>query len=181
MHNHVSQTSKAHRDLTRTPRWLFNAINREFQFSMDAAALWDSRLVDFYLSPLINSLLMDWSKLTTGNVWLNPPYSNIRPWMLKCIEQRALGITTVCLVPHESRAEWWFYALQANEIRDIVGYYCPKTGKWRSGGIRFIDAQTGEEMPCELGKPMCLIIFRAYTFTPVIQTTVSKLELLNAA
>ncbi|MCF2909968.1 phage N-6-adenine-methyltransferase [Pseudoalteromonas sp. DL2-H2.2] len=181
MHNHASQTNKAYRDLTRTPKWLFNAVNREFHFSMDAAALWESRLVDFYLSPFMDSLKMNWSELTSGSVWLNPPYSNIRPWMKKCIEQRALGITTVCLVPRESRAEWWYYALQANEIRDIVGYYCPETGKWRSGGIRFIDAQTGEEMPNELGKPMCLIIFRACNYAPVIQIPVSKLELLNAA
>ncbi|WP_025740901.1 DNA N-6-adenine-methyltransferase [Salinivibrio socompensis] len=186
--NHQSQTDKAFRDFTQTPPWLFHAFDAEFHYDLDAAALDESALCERYYTPKIDGLAQDWSKELAFNgvprVWINPPFSNILPWIEKAKEQRERGVLTTLLVPHENRAEWWPYDT-ASEIRDIVGYYVTrhyKSGKqkgeeyqkWVSGGISFIDAKTGQQMPHELNKPMCLIVFNPFHTGPTIYKPVRK-------
>ncbi|OEF51001.1 adenine methyltransferase [Enterovibrio norvegicus] len=188
--NHQSKTDAAYRDSTQTPPWLFQAFNAEFHYDLDAAALPESALVETYYTPDQDALTQDWSALFTFNhrpaVWLNPPFSDILPWMEKAREQQAKGVLTTLLVPRDNRTEWWPHDC-ASEIRDIVGYHeerTYKTGnkqkkgqpykKWISGGIAFVDAKTGEEMPNELNKPMCLVVFDPLHFGPCVYKTIRK-------
>ena len=173
VNSHASKSNVAFRDFTQTPKWLFEAFNHRFNYNLDGAALPVSALCKQFITPKQNSLKTDWSTLLSDqakpSVWVNPPYSNILPWVKKAIEQREKGVLNTLFVPHENRAEWWPDA-DASEIWDIVGYYknhTYKSGKqkgqtakkWVSGGIKFVNAKTGIEEKNELNKPMSLIIF----------------------
>ncbi|MBM7454522.1 phage N-6-adenine-methyltransferase [Oceanisphaera litoralis] len=158
-----STTPELTRDQTRTPLWLFDALDREFDFALDAAAMPDTALVpDAYLTPAENSLVVPWADQlhpmrSNSNVWLNPPYSDITPWVTKAKAERRNGLTTVMLVPMDATAGWW-PGTEAQELRIITGYNDAR-GKWRSGRIDFIHPVTGKEMK---GNPKgsCFLIFR---------------------
>lgn len=193
LNNHASKSNPTFRNQTSTPEWLFQAFNSEYSFDLDAAATKESAKCSLYFTPETDGLAQDWVGATMNvddaTVWVNPPYSDIGPWMLKAQEEQAKGITTCLLVPHDNRAEWWPINI-ASEIRDIVGYYDDRVylsgkqkgtayKKWCSGGIRFVDASTGKEMPHELNKPICLVVFRPGHDGPCQQTFVSKRDLLD--
>lgn len=144
-----STTPEETRDMTMTPGWLYQAMDAEFHFSLDAAALPETALCPRYLTPDIDALNVDWGDFISPSVrspwvWLNPPYSDICPWVEKVIEQQAKGIGTVMLVPQDTSTEW-YPAERASEVRHIVGYR-DERGKWRNGRIHFINKATGEEM-----------------------------------
>jgi len=171
--NHKSTTDKAYRDLTQTPPWLFAAFNSLYHYDIDLAALPQSAHCSRYYTPEIDALKQNWrndlAHIQKPTGWLNPPFSDILPWKQKCLEEQEKGFTTTLFVPRENRAQWWVAGLGVKVI-DIVGYYTDKVyasgpkkdtayKKWCSGGIKFVDAKTGQESKHELNKPMCLIEF----------------------
>ena len=92
----------------RTDPDVFNAMNAEFNFSMDAAASHKNTLVpDCYLTAEDNALVQDWGSVMRDNssnnlnTWLNPPYGgsvmNNDKWT---ITQAVLfcAAITLCLV-----------------------------------------------------------------------------------
>lgn len=166
-----STTRPETRDQTQTPLWLFRALDQEYNFTMDAACMHNTTLVpECYLTPYENSLSVNWAEVPhtlyadtpedyygDHRVWLNPPYSDIDPWVRKAHRESLRGITTVMLLPMDATARWWA-AGRADEIRIITGYY--DGGRWRSGRIDFIDTNTGKEIK---GNPKgsCFIIFNS--------------------
>lgn len=144
-----STTQEATRDMTQTPLYLFRALDLEFNFALDAAALPETALCEKYLTPDIDALSVDWGDFISPFVrspwaWLNPPYSDIWPWVEKAIEQQGRGIGTVMLVPQDTSTEW-YPGERASEVRHITGYH-DENGKWRNGRVSFINKETGEEM-----------------------------------
>lgn len=137
------------RDMTMTPAFLFMALDLEFNFALDAAALPETALCEKFLTPDIDALSVDWGDFISPFVrspwaWLNPPYSDIGPWVEKAIEQQGRGIGTVMLVPQDTSTEW-YPGERASEVRHITGYH-DENGKWRNGRVSFINKATGEEM-----------------------------------
>jgi len=156
-----SKTNAEFRDMTQTPTYLFKALDAEFNFCLDAAALPETALCKQFITPEIDSLSVSWGDfispvIRNPFVWLNPPYSNILPWIKKCQQEQQNGIGSVVLVPEDSTSEWW-PGNDCSEIRRIVGYYDEK-GKWKSGRIAFVNAETGIEMQGN-NKGSNLIIF----------------------
>ncbi len=156
-----SKTNAEFRDMTQTPTYLFKALDAEFNFCLDAAAIPETALVDKFITPEIDSLSVSWGDfispvIRNPFVWLNPPYSNILPWIKKCQQEQQNGIGSVVLVPEDSTSEWW-PGNDCSEIRRIIGYYDEK-GKWKSGRIAFVNAETGIEMQGN-NKGSNLIIF----------------------
>lgn len=99
----ITQTKIPLSDEWATPIWLFEKIDAEFGFTLDAAAKpWNAKL-GRYVST--DGLSADWS----GNVvWLNPPYSDIASWLYKArVESRRNGATVVALVPCSPDRHWW--------------------------------------------------------------------------
>lgn len=177
-----STTPEATRDMTQTPLWLFRALDREFNFALDAAALPETALCEKYLTPDIDALSVDWGDFISPSVrspwaWLNPPYSDIGPWVEKAIEQQGRGIGTVMLVPQDTSTEW-YPGMRASEVRHITGYH-DANGKWRNGRVSFINKATGEEMK---GNPKgsMLLIFAPNWRGECRIRDVSKLTLLLA-
>jgi DNA (cytosine-5)-methyltransferase 1 len=81
-----------------TPKWFFDSLNKEFNFTFDLACSTENRkCLDGYTKE-DNSLLRDWHKLG-GWLWLNPPYSPIRQWIEKAQSESLLGAKIVMLIP----------------------------------------------------------------------------------
>jgi len=51
----------------------------------------------------INGLRMVWQNRT----FVNPPYSNPKPWVIKAIEENKKDKTIVLLLKHDSSTEWY--------------------------------------------------------------------------
>lgn len=92
INNHASKSNPEFRDQTTTPTWLYEAFNAEFSFTLDAAATRRSAKCPVFFTTEMNSLKQCWKTATLNArnpaVWVNPPYSDIRPWMLKAKEEQ---------------------------------------------------------------------------------------------
>jgi len=70
-------------DQWATPQGLFDELNAEFGFTLDACASEWNHKVDNYFDEAMDSLKQGW----TGTVWMNPPYGRtIKQWMAKAYE-----------------------------------------------------------------------------------------------
>lgn len=58
-------------------------------------------------APQDDSLVQPWHDLK-GLLWLNPPYSNIMPWVKKCADESKLGAEILLLVPASIGANWFW-------------------------------------------------------------------------
>jgi phage N-6-adenine-methyltransferase len=101
-----------------TPQQLFDELNAEFGFTLDAAASDLNHKCDRYFTLNDDALKQDWD----GVVWLNPPYGRVlNVWMRKAYEESVKGATVVCLVPSRTDTAWWHdYAIKG-EVRFIRG------------------------------------------------------------
>lgn len=99
-----------------TPQWLFDALDVEFGFTVDAAASADNAKCKRYWSATDDGLSKDW---TDEVVWLNPPYGKgvTTKWVAKAYRESKCGATVVMVVPVRADAKWWHdYAMKA-EVR----------------------------------------------------------------
>lgn len=104
-------------DAWRTPKEIFNPLNAEFCFDLDAAANQDNALVARYLDNALN--IAEWPGT---RIWLNPPYGKmIDPFIRRAAEEAAKGKLIVALIPTRTRAAWWHDAVlgAAKEIRFV--------------------------------------------------------------
>jgi site-specific DNA-methyltransferase (adenine-specific) len=127
-----------------TPLSLFNVINDEFNFTLDAAASSENKKAEKFFCEADDGIIQDWGANT---VWLNPPYgagkSPISAWVKKAYEASLTGATTVMLIPARTNTNWFHdYCLEKGEVRFIKGR--PKFGGAEHG----------------LPQPLCYVIFR---------------------
>lgn len=114
---------KSLKDLWRTPRWLFIAIERllSAKFTVDVACNADNALLPNFIGVERNALTSHWGE--EGEVaFLNPPYSRIGPWVDAAIREQCRGVTTVMLVPQSLDTGWYLKASRfANETITLTG------------------------------------------------------------
>lgn len=127
-----------------TPLELFETLNNEFNFTLDAAASIENKKCDKFFDKETNGLIQNW---TNETVWLNPPYGDsgykLSDWIKKAVMEMANGATTVLLIPARTNTNWFHdYCLKYGEVRFIRGR--PK----------FVNAKYG------LPQPLCFVIFR---------------------
>ena len=63
-----------------------------------------------------NGLTTDWvdeSYEHNGKIFVNPPYSNVQPWVSKSIAARDDGCTVVMLLKHDSSTRWYMQLAEA--------------------------------------------------------------------
>ena len=144
---------------------IFNALDKEFRFNLDAAASSVNYKVDNYLTKEDDALNVDWylnitecknmNYVDTLSVWVNPPYGKgyIKKFIEKAIEEKSKGVTTVLLVPATLDAQW-LPIDQISEIRIVTGgrlsFYHPISGKKINGntkGSMFVIFRPSK-MPC---------------------------------
>jgi len=102
-----------------TPQYLFDALNAEFHFTLDAAASMENRKVDKFFSVHQDSFRLQWK----GVVWLNPPYSReIGRWLEKAKNSAESNMATVVvLCPARCDTNWWFNHVRFGEVRFLKG------------------------------------------------------------
>ena len=108
-----------HGNVIETPSWLFDALNKEFNFTHDLACLPINKKCPAGFTPEDDSLAKDWSALN-GWLWLNPPYSPLKPWIKKAQEENEKGAKIVVLCPPIITTKYFSQWLPS-EIRFIVG------------------------------------------------------------
>ncbi len=118
--NHVQQV-RAHgpdhnKDDRRTIPEVFDPIHREFGFTLDAAASADNCKVPKFFDLAADGLVQSWRG---ERVWLNPPYSNLGPWVRKALDETAIGgcPVVVMLLP-ANRCEQKFWQDMIEPTRD---------------------------------------------------------------
>lgn len=129
---HKSDTPVAIRDLWQTPKFLFDYYNELFNFGTDMAASDTNHLCDCYFTKersAFDAELIDYAK---GSVWLNPPFSDVTPWIEEVIiKSGLLNRAFVALLPADTSVKWFKLAFDnCTECHFI------------SGRISFINAET---------------------------------------
>jgi site-specific DNA-methyltransferase (adenine-specific) len=103
------------------PDWLFDALDAEFHFSIDAAASPHNAKCRRFFTEEEDGLAQDWGRET---VWINPPWSArvMALWVRKAHEASRKGATVVVLMPLWVAYEWFdTYCVAHGEIRYISG------------------------------------------------------------
>ena len=158
---------------------IFAALNKEFNFSLDAAASNTNRLARFFYTKEDDALSADWREgidddfklddLTAPNynVFLNPPYGRglIQKFMQKAVEEKAKGVTTVMLAPATLDAQW-LPLHDISEIRIVTG-----------GRLSFIHPLTGKKIAGNT-KGSMFVVFSPLT-SPLITRYINRDELLS--
>lgn len=164
-----SKTPLDQRDLWRTPPALFASLDAEFCFQLDAAAAPHNALSRKFITAEQNTLETPWADYMSipGYVWLNPPYSDITPFVKKAAAESNNQIGTVMLVPADTSVGWFKEAIQtASEVRFIT-----------AGRLAFINPVTGKPVSGN-NKGSLLIIWRPYPRTHCHFATVDRDELM---
>jgi len=164
-----SKTPLDQRDLWRTPPALFASLDAEFCFQLDAAAAPHNTLCRKFITAEQNTLETPWADYLSipGYVWLNPPYSDITPFVKKAAAESSNQIGTVMLVPADTSVGWFKEAIQtASEVRLIT-----------AGRLAFINPVTGKPVSGN-NKGSMLIIWRPYPRTHCHFATVDRDELM---
>ena len=132
-------------DQWATPQEFFDAVDAEFNFTLDVCALDSSAKCERYFTPETDGLAQDW----TGVVWMNPPYGDeIKRWVGKAHESAAAGATVVCLVPARVDTGWWWDHCRFAEVRLL------------RGRLKFGEADTSAPFPSALvifGRPAATV------------------------
>jgi site-specific DNA-methyltransferase (adenine-specific) len=131
--------TKAKTSEWETPPEIFDPLNEEFNFQLDAAASKENTKCLCYSTDGINE---PWG---SGPVWLNPPYDakNLAKFTLKALrETQENGTTVVMLVPAKTDQPWW-HLLWANKDVDPVSIEY----RWIRGRVRFVGARHSAPFP----------------------------------
>jgi phage N-6-adenine-methyltransferase len=102
-------------DDRRTPDDLFEEccnLAGVHHFDLDPAATNESARGTYYYDLEADGLVQDWF----GNVWLNPPYSDLQSWVAKAFDSDAEAV--VMLLPANRTEKSWWQDLVEPGIRD---------------------------------------------------------------
>lgn len=135
-----------------TPDALFQQLDREFDFTLDAAAGHDNAKVFDYFTEDDDALRQPWH----GRVFLNPPFgADVGRWVDRAANETWNGAAevSVLLIPARVDTRWWHDAvMHADEIRFI------------RGRVRFVGASYNAPFPC------AVVVFRRWCPVPQIST-----------
>lgn len=106
-------------DIWSTPQYVFDALDKEFNFNLDVCALPENAKCANYFTPEIDGLKQDW----IGNCYCNPPYGReIGKWVEKSYLENKKGNIIVMLLPARTDTKWFHnFILGKSEIRFIKG------------------------------------------------------------
>ncbi|EFW1288063.1 phage N-6-adenine-methyltransferase [Shigella flexneri] len=141
-----SNTPDIVRDLWSTPYELVAWMESEYgDYDIDAAASKENAVCEKFYSKETNCLKRWWG--SNKHIWLNPPYSNITPFVKKAIDQMEHNNQIDMLLPCDTSTGWFYEAQQrAAEIIWITGevYQDDGTEYSRTGRLAFTSALTGK-------------------------------------
>ncbi len=123
-----------------TPQWLFDELNNEFQFTLDACATRENHKCERYYTIEDGGLNKSWKNET---VFMNPPYGKVlKLWLEKAYTEFIKGSNVVCLIPARTDTiAWHSFVMKSTEIRFI------------KGRLKFGDSKNSAPFPS------CIVIF----------------------
>lgn len=103
-----------------TPKELFDKLNNEFKFTLDAAASDQNHKCERYFTIAEDGLKQNWAG---ERVWCNPPYSEIAKWCEKAFnETKQENTLVVMLIPSRTDTKYFHnFIYHRAEIRFIKG------------------------------------------------------------
>lgn len=102
--NHPQQIARDHVDDRSLPADAFAILDREFNFTIDAAAAAHNAKKPRYYTRENSGLLASWAG---ERVYCNPPYSNIRPWVEKAWYEKDAELVFLLLPANRTEQAWW--------------------------------------------------------------------------
>lgn len=121
------------RDDWETPPALFDALNQEFHFTLDAAASMENKKASRFLTGPCEGERCQFTNRGIGcglcaswfreNVWLNPPYgTGLGAWIEKAAREAARDAVTVMLLPANTDTAWFKRLWEvSSELRFLSG------------------------------------------------------------
>ena len=102
-------------DEWETPQDLFDKLNEQYHFTLDAAASDENHKCERYYTKADDGLSKKWG----GCVWCNPPYGRqIGKWVQKAYESEC---TVVMLLPARTDTRWFHDYCTKGKIEFIRG------------------------------------------------------------
>lgn len=100
-----------------TPQHLFDALDAEFAFTLDACATAANAKCAAYFTRDDDALTQRWC----GSVFVNPPYGKgvTATWVRKAWQEAQAGATVVCLIPARTDTAYWHDFVLQGEVRFI--------------------------------------------------------------
>jgi site-specific DNA-methyltransferase (adenine-specific) len=110
-----------------TPQWLFDALNKEHNFTLDPASTDENCKCPNHYTMEDDGLTKDWSGEI---VFINPPYSKCFDWVKKAHEEAKNGVKTVMLLPARTDTKWFH---QFCFDKTVVAEVCFVKGRLKFG------------------------------------------------
>lgn len=107
--------------------------------TIDVAANEHNSKCDTFIDEELNTLEIDWG--TDQLCWLNPPYSNIMPFVQKAVAETVNGNYTITLLRNDCSTKWFKYCVDHAAavlfvLNGRIGFHSPFDGK-SVGGNNF--------------------------------------------
>lgn len=161
------------RDTWQTPPWLVSYFsNLVGGFDLDAASSDANAVCDLHYTKEMDALSFDWP--VKCKAFLNPPYSDPKPWLEHVKRQVDLfNATVVMVLPDDISTKWFRIAVDsAAEMYGLVS-----DGK-KTGRVAFVNPVTGQQQAGS-NKGTFVMIFRRHT-APLKTTWLSRADMESA-
>ena len=129
-----------------TPEDVFYKLNKQYNFTLDAAASDNNHKCNKYYTKETNGLTKDWSN---ERVFCNPPYSEISLWSKKCYEESKKAEIIVMLIP--SRTDTIYFHKYIYNIAEII---------FIKGRLKFVSDQNSNTGAAPF--PSMLVIYKEF-------------------
>ena len=156
---------KFDKDTWRTPKYFFNWLNKRFDFDIDGCASSENSLCKEYIDSDFDFLtcsmrgFQNCCEKESLKIYVNPPYSDVTPFLIRAKELRDAGHLVVVLLNNDKSTQWYQNHIHnvASEVIDITG-----------GRIAFIHPVTGKEIKGNSKGQMVVV------FDPTMQDFVQR-------
>jgi len=139
-------TKEDEKDLAQTPWWFIKALENFLgvSFNLDVCALEETaKCFSFYSLEDGwggDGLVCRWSEYN----WCNPPYSDIKPWVNRAIEEARVGKITAMLIPDKPETA---ISRHARFAADTVIHMPFRLNFIRPNGEQFLDKKGKKQGP----------------------------------
>lgn len=128
----------------QTPKVIFDALDKRFKFTRDAAATKQNSHCARYWTKEDDALLMDWSQ--EKSIFCNPPYSKVAEFLAKAHEPE----TAVFLIPFRPQTGFFLrYVWASQHLHEMMVIH---------RGIRFIHPDRVESVRSPM--PVVVLVYR---------------------
>lgn len=145
----------------QSPWSLFRGLNKEFSFTLDAAASVDNALISRFWTAEQDALKQDWC--AESSIWCNPPYSQIPSF----IEHGHKAALTCFLIPVRTQAKWWLRLILMNPNAHEIRFLSRNVWFKAAPGTKQKRLNNRAPMAC------CVVIFRNVPRKGEIRQTVN--------